>query len=266
MVRPPSQRSIDDAVLSKNIEACFAANYSCYGYRKICAQLAREDVTIGADRCRRLMRTAGIQGARRGKAVRTTVRDETNVRVPDLVKRDFTASRPDELWVMDFTYCSTWQGWLYVAFVLDVYSRLIVGWAASNTMTTDLTLNALNMAVWSRNRPLVGLKAHSDAGRQYTALRYTERVVELGAAPSIGTVGDSYDNAMIESLNGVFKTEMYKSLGPWRTREELEYAIFEYVDWYNTRRLHEQIGMIPPAEKEANYYASIRSQGQPVLT
>lgn len=265
MVREPSQRSLDDIDLTAKITACFEANYSCYGYRKICAQLAREDVMIGSDRCRRPMRTAGIQGARRGRTVRTTRSDPADVRAPDLVKRDFTAARPDELWVADFTYCSTWQGWLYVAFVLDVYSRRIVGWSSSDTMTTDLTLNALNMAAWVRNRPLDGLRAHSDAGSQYTALRYTERLADLGAAPSIGTVGDSYDNPMAESLNGIFKTEMLKPMGPWRTRDELEYAIFEYVDWYNTRRLHEQIGMIPPAEKEANYYASNRNQNQPVL-
>ena len=266
LVRAPSQRSIDDAVLTAKIDACYQANYRCYGYRKICAQLAREDVVIGADRCRRLMRTAGIQGSRRGKTVRTTRSDPADVRAPDLVQRDFTATAPNQLWVMDFTYCWTWQGWLYVAFVLDVYSRRIVGWAASDTMTTDLTLNALNMAAWTRGRPLDGLRAHSDAGSQYTALRYTERLADLGVAPSIGTVADSYDNAMAESLNGIFKTEMYKPMGPWRTRADLEYAIFEYVDWYNQRRLHEQIGMIPPAEKEANYYASTRTQDQPVLT
>ena len=149
--------------------------------------------------------------------------------------------------------------------MLDVYSRRIVGWAASDTMTVDLTLGALNMAAWTRGRPLDGLTAHSDAGSQYTALRYTERLADIGAAPSVGTVADSYDNSMAESLNGIFKTEMVKPMRPWRTRDELEYATFEYVDWYNQRRLHEQIGMIPPAEQEANYYASIRNQAQPVL-
>jgi len=265
IVRAPSQRSVDDVELTAKIDACFVANYRCYGYRKMCAQLAREDVRIGSDRCRRLMRTAGIQGARRGQKVRTTRADLGDVRAPDLVKRDFTATAPDQLWVADFTYCSTWQGWLYVAFVLDVYSRRIVGWNSASSMTTDLTLTALNMAVWSRNRPLAGLRAHSDAGSQYTALRYTERLADIAAAPSIGTVADSYDNAMAESLNGIFKTEMYKPMGPWKTRDQLEYAIYEYVDWYNMRRLHEQIGMITPAEKEANYYASTRNQNQPVL-
>lgn len=206
------------------------------------------------------MKTLGIQGARRGKAVRTTRADPGDVRAPDLVKRHFTASRPDELWVCDFTYCSTWQGWLYVAFVLDVFSRRIVGWAASDTMTKELTLAALNMAAWTRGRPLAGLRAHSDAGSQYTALRYTQQLAELGVIPSVGTVGDSFDNAMAESLNGIFKTELYKPQGPWRTRKQLEYAIFEYVDWYNQRRLHEQIGMIPPTEKEQNYYNSTRTQ------
>ena len=242
LVREPSQRSIDDAVLTEKIEACFEANYRCYGCHTICAQLAREGVQIGSDRCRRLMRTAGIEGARRGKTVRTTRSDPRDVRAPDLVKRDFTATAPDQLWVADFTYCSTWQGWVHVAFVLDVYSRRIVGWSASDTITTDLTLGALNMAAWARNRHLDGLRAHSDAGSQYTALRYTERLADLGAAPSIGTVGDSYDNSMAESLNGIFKTEMLKPLGPWRTRDELEYAVFEYVDWYNTRRLMSRSG------------------------
>lgn len=257
---------VDDAVLSAKITACFEQNYSCYGYRKIRAQLARDGVTVGSDRCRRLMRAAGIQGARRGRKLRTTRPDPGDVRAPDLVERDFTASKPDELWVTDFTYCSTWQGWLYVAFVLDVYSRRIVGWNASATMTTDLTLTALEMAAWKRNRPLAGLKAHSDAGSQYTALRYTERLADLGAAPSIGTVGDSYDNSMAESLNGIYKTELVKPAGPWRTRDQLEYATFEWVDWYNTRRLHEQIGMITPDEQEAIYYGASRGQNQPVLT
>jgi len=266
LVRPPSKRSVDDAAVTEKIVACFQDNYSCYGYRKIRAQLARDGVPVGADRCRRLMRTAQIQGARRGRTVRTTIRDDTNVRAPDLVDRDFTATRPDELWVMDFTYCSTWQGWLYVAFVLDVYSRTIVGWNASTTMNTDLTLRSLDMAAWKRNRPLAGLTAHSDAGSQYTALRFTERLADLGAAPSIGSVGDSYDNSMAESLNGIYKTELVKPAGPWRTFDQLEYATFEWVEWYNTRRLHEQIGMIPPAEKETTYYASTRSQNQPVLT
>lgn len=266
LVRPTSQRDIDDVLLTAKIEACFLDNYSCYGYRKICAQLARDGTTIGSDRCRRLMRTAGIQGARRGRKVRTTIADDSKVRAPDLVKRNFTASRPDELWVMDFTYCSTWQGWLYVAFVLDVYSRRIVGWNASATMTTELTLRALEMAVWKRNRPLAGLRAHSDAGSQYTALRYTERLADIEAAPSIGTVGDSYDNSMAESLNGIYKTELVKPAGPWKTRDQLEYATFEWIDWYNTTRLHEQIGMIPPAEKETTHYDSNRKRNQPVLT
>ncbi len=266
LVRPPSKRATADVVLTDKIVTCFENNYSCYGYRKICAQLARDGIQIGSDRCRRLMRTAQIQGARRGRKVRTTIRDESDVRAPDLVDRDFTATRPDELWVMDFTYCSTWQGWLYIAFVLDVYSRRIVGWNASTTMNTDLTLRALDMAAWKRNRPLAGLKAHSDAGSQYTALRFTERLADLGAAPSIGSVGDSYDNSMAESLNGIYKTELVKPAGPWRTVDQLEYATFEWVDWYNERRLHEQIGMIPPAEKEAIYYASTQGQNQPVLT
>lgn len=199
LARARCQRDIDDEAFLGRIVTCFNENYRCYGYRKICAQLARENVRIGSGRCRRLMRTAQIQGARRGKRVRTTVRDQADVRAPDLVKRLFTATRPDQLWVMDFTYCSTWQGWLYVAFVLDVYSRRIVGWNAARTMTTDLTLGALNMAAWKRNRPLNGLIAHSDAGSQYTALRYTERLADLAAAPSIGTVADSYDNSMAES-------------------------------------------------------------------
>lgn len=266
LARPACQRELDDAVLAPKIAACFDANYRCYGYRKICAALAREDVTIGSDRCRRLMREAGIQGARRGKRVRTTIPDKHAVRAPDLVKRAFVASRPDQLWVNDFTYCSTWQGWLYVAFLLDVYSRKIVGWKATTTMTADLTIGALDIAIWRRDRPLNGLVAHSDAGSQYTAMRYTQRLADIGAVPSIGTVGDSYDNAMVESFNGIYKTELVKPFGPWKTTAQLEFATFEYIDWYNNRRLHEQLGMITPIEKEAAYYHQHQDQQQLILT
>ena len=211
------------------------------------------------------MRQAGICGARRGKTKKTTIQDDAHVRAPDLVKRNFTATGPDELWVMDFTYCSTWQGWQYVAFVLDVYSRRIVGWKASSQMTVDLTLQALEMAVWKRDRPLDKLTAHSDAGSQYTAVKFTNRLAEIGAAPSIGTVADSYDNSMAESLNGIYKTELVKPNGPWKTRDQLELATFEWIDWYNNRRLHEHFGMTPPTEKETSHYNNL-GQNKPVLT
>lgn len=266
LARPACQRTIDDVHLKAKIAACFEQNYRCYGYRKIRAALARDNVMIGADRCRRLMRQAGIQGARRGKRVRTTIPDRHAMRAPDLVNREFTATRPNQIWVNDFTYCSTWQGWLYVAFVLDVYSRKIVGWKASNTMTADLTIGALDIAVWRRATMLDGLIAHSDAGSQYTALRYTERLADIGATPSIGTVGDSYDNAMAESFNGIYKTELVKPFGPWKTTTNLEFATFEYIDWYNNRRLHEQIGMITPTEIESSYYHQNQDQQPLILT
>jgi len=197
---------------------------------------------------------------RRGKGVRTTVPAKDGRRAGDLLDRDFTAPAPNTRWVADFTYCRTWVGFVYVAFILDVYSRLITGWRSSTSMSTDLVLDALEMGIWQRarqGRSLEGLVHHSDAGSQYTSIRYTERLAEAGAKPSIGSVGDSYDNAMAESVIGLFKTELIRRHGPWRGPDAVEIATLEWVDWFNNRRLLGPIGNIPPAKAEAAYYAQL---------
>jgi putative transposase len=222
---------------------------------------------IGRDQVARLMRELGIQGATRAKKRFTTKSDSAHVRAPDLVNRDFTASRPDALWVADFTYCSTWSGIVYVAFVIDVYSRRLVGWKAARTMTTALVLDALNMAAWTRRHTgLEGLICHTDAGSQYTSVLYTDRIDEVGAAPSIGTVGDSFDNAMAESVMGIFKTELHRNPaaldangGPWKGLDDLEIATCAWVSWFNEERLHSELGDKTPEEFEAEY----RHKSQP---
>lgn len=183
-------------------------------------------------------------------------------RAPDLVDRNFTATRPNQLWVTDFTYVPTWSGMAYAAFVIDVYSRMIVGWRVASTMTTDLVLDTLEMAIWRRNDMVDGVVCHSDAGSQYTSIRYTERLAEIGAAPSIGSVGDSFDNAMAESTIGLYKTELIWHEGPWRTVEAVELATLPYIDWFNTTRIHTEIGDVPPAELEATYYRQQQEAGQ----
>jgi putative transposase len=252
--RPLSARASSDAELAPKILKVFNDNYQVYGARKLWRQLRREGELVGRDRVARLMRTLGIAGAARGKPRRTTIPDPAAARAPDLVNRQFTATRPNQLWVSDFTYVATWSGTVYVAFVIDVFSRLIVGWRAAASMRTDLVLDALEMAIWRRVGVLDGLVCHSDAGSQYTSLRYTTRLAEIGAAPSIGTVGDSYDNSLAESTIGLFKTELIRRHGPWRTLEEVELATLGYIDWFNHHRLHGEIGDIPPAELEATYY------------
>jgi putative transposase len=222
---------------------------------------------IGRDQVARLMRELGIQGATRAKKRFTTKSDSAHVRAPDLVNRDFTASRPDALWVADFTYCSTWSGVVYVAFIIDVYSRRLVGWKAARSMTTTLVLDALNMAAWTRRHTgLEGLICHTDAGSQYTSVLYTDRIDEVGAAPSIGTVGDSFDNAMAESVMGIFKTELHRNPaaltangGPWKGLDDLEIATCAWVSWFNEERLHSELGDKTPAEFEAEY----RHKSQP---
>jgi putative transposase len=252
--RPPSARASSDAELAPKILRVFNDNYQVYGARKLWKQLRREGELVGRDRVARLMRTLGIAGAVRGKPRRTTIPDPAAARAPDLVNRQFTATRPNQLWVSDFTYVVTWSGTVYVAFVIDVFSRLIVGWRAAASMRTELVLDALEMAIWRRVGVLDGLVCHSDAGSQYTSLRYTTRLAEIGAAPSIGTVGDSYDNSLAESTIGLFKTELIRRHGPWRTLEEVELATLGYIDWFNHHRLHGEIGDLPPAELEATYY------------
>jgi putative transposase len=257
--RPPSARAVRDEYLKSEIDRVFKANYSCYGARRIWIALRRED--IGVSRCavERLMAAMGVTGVQRGKKRYTTVADADAARPPDLVNRQFSAERPNELWLADITYASTWEGWLYVSFISDAYSRMIVGWQIANHMRTDLVLDALEMAIFRRD--VTGrLIHHSDAGSQFTAIRYSDRLTEAGIAASIGTVADSYDNAMAEALNGTFKAELVHLHGPWRTRAELETAIIGWIYWYNETRLHGQIGDMPPAELEAMWSASDRSE------
>lgn len=234
-----------------------------YGARKVWRQLNREGIGVARCTVERLMRELGICGALRGKTRRTTVPDASAKRAPDLVKRAFTAPAPNRLWIADFTYCVTWSGTVYTAFVVDVYSRRIVGWRTATTMTTDLPLDALEMAMWARKERLDSLIHHSDRGSQYTSIRYTDRLIEAGARCSVGTTGDSYDNAMAESVIGLYKTELVRKKGPWKTINELEIATLEWVDWYNHRRLHGAIGNIPPAEYETLYYTQNESATVP---
>jgi transposase InsO family protein len=257
--RPPSARSLADAALCEQISAVHQANYSVYGVRKMHDALRRAGVEVGRDHLARLMRQLGLAGVRRGRPRRTTIAASAAARPADLVKRQFTAERPNQLWVCDLTYIRTWVGFAYFALVIDVYSRRLVGWALTTHLRTDLPLEALEMAVWARNDRLDGLIHHSDAGSQYLAIRYTNTLAGVGALPSVGSVGDSYDNALAESTIGQIKAELIHQRGPWRTVEQLEYALFEYIDWWNHRRLHGEIGMRTPAEAEAAHYAQTAS-------
>jgi len=249
--RPPSKRALSDAALKPRVLTLWKDNYEVYGVRKMTKALRREGVTVGRDQVDRLMAELGIAGMVRGKSKRTTKADPSAVRAPDLVKRHFTASEPDHLWVSDFTYVATWSGTVYVAFIIDAFSRAIVGWRAATTMRTDLVLDTLEMAIWARGALRRGLVAHSDAGSQYTSIRYTERLAEIGAAPSIGTVGDSFDNALAETVNGLYKNELIHRRGPWRTVDDVEVATAAWVHWWNTARLHGACGDVPPDEYEA---------------
>jgi putative transposase len=269
--RPTCARRLEDDELKPTIAQIFADNYEVYGARKIKASLKREHGLI-VDRARvtRLMSELEIRGAARSRTVRTTRPDKSSPRAPDLVKRQFVAARPNELWVSDFTYVATWSGFVYVAFIIDVHSRFVVGWRVSSTMTTDLVMDALEMAVFNRRTRLIGdVIAHSDAGSQYTSITYTERLAEIGARPSIGTIGDSYDNALAESMNGLYKTELVRRRGPWRNAEHLEIETLAYIEWFNHRRLHGELDHAPPAEHEADYYDRHRQQATdqtPTLT
>ncbi|MER6987333.1 IS3 family transposase [Micrococcus luteus] len=263
--RPPSARAVRDAELTKDIRVVHKANLGVYGARKIHAALNREGVEVARCTVERLMRAAGIQGIRRDKTRKTTFGDGAETDRPaDLVKRAFTATAPNQLWVADLTYIRTHAGWTYAAFVLDVFSRRVVGWQVSTSLRTDLALDALEMGLWERRRAgqdITGLIHHSDAGVQYRAIRYTERLAEADAVASIGTVGDSYDNAMAEALNSLFKAECIRNpvmrpKGGWASVRDVEIAVAEYVDWYNHRRLHGEIGHVPPAEFEAAHWAS----------
>ena len=226
--------------------------------RKVWLQLNREGIPVARCTVERLMREASLIGAVRGKVKRTTIRDKTAARPGDLVQRRFAPSAPNRLWVADITYVSTWSGWVYVAFVVDAFARRILGWRSGPSMTTQLVLDALEQAVWTRHRDGRGgfddLVHHSDRGSQYTSIKLSERLGEAGIAASVGAVGTSYDNALAETINGLFKTELIKPRSPWRTSDEVEFATAEWVDWFNNRRLYQYCGDIPPADLEALYY------------
>jgi len=255
VARWPSAREVDDERLKLEIARVHRDNFGVYGIEKVWRQLNREGIKVGRDRVARLMDDLELSGAVRGKKKRTTIPDEVSPRPADLVERNFTAAAPNALWVADLTYVSTWSGFVYVAFVIDVFSRFIVGWRVSNSLHADLALDALEMAIWRRQRQdLSGLIHHSDRGVQYLSIRYTERLEDAGAVRSVGSRGDSYDNALAETVNGLYKTEVIRKRGPWRSLEQVELATAEWVDWWNHRRLHGAIGDLPPAEFEAHYH------------
>ena len=253
-----SERARRDAVLKTEIDRVFRDNYAVYGVRKVWRQMKREGFDVARCTVARLMKAQGLQGVIRGKSVRTTVSDKAAPCPLDLVNRQFRAPRPNVLWLSDFTYVATWQGFVYVAFVIDAYARRIVGWRASRSAHAGFVLDALEQALHDR-KPVQrgGLVHHSDRGVQYVSIKYTERLAEAGIEPSVGSVGDSYDNALAETINGLYKAEVIHRCGPWRSFEAVEFATLEWVEWFNNRRLLEPIGNIPPAEAEERYYAMI---------
>jgi len=248
-----SDRAKRDQELCVDIQRVWEENFQVYGVRKVWRQLNREDISAARCTVERLMRYLGLQGAVRGRSCRTTRSDDALDRPADLVNRQFCATRPNQLWVADITFVATWAGFVYVAFIVDVFARCIVGWRVTRTLHTELVLDALEQALWSRTGT-EGLIHHSDRGCQYLSIRYTERLAEAGLESSVGSVGDSYDNALAETINGLYKTEVIRRRGPWRNIDEVEYATLEWVDWFNHRRLLEPIGNIPPAELEIAYY------------
>ena len=247
------------------IERVWQANWQVYGADKVWRQLRREGMTVARCTVERLMRQQGLRGVRRGKVVRTTISDGKTLCPLDRVNRQFRAERPNQLWVSDFTYVSTWQGWLYVAFVVDVFARRIVGWRVSTSMRTDFVLDALEQALYARQPEQDGsLIHHSDRGSQYVSIRYSERLAEAGIEPSVGSKGDSYDNALAETINGLYKAELIRRRAPWKTREAVELATLEWVAWFNNHRLMAALDYVPPAEFEANYYRNLEQQIIPV--
>jgi putative transposase len=252
--RPPSARKLRDEVLMPEITRVYHANYSVYGPRKVWRQLKREGCTVARCTVERLMRALSLKGATRGKTWKTTFPDLSAPRPADLVEREFTVAAPNRLWVADLTYVRTWSGFVYAAFVIDAYSRMILGWQVSSSLRTDLALDALEMALWRRGDDVEGVVHHSDRGVQYLSIRYTERLAEAGAVTSVGSRGDAYDNALAETINGLYKTELIRKHGPWKTLEDVEFATLEWVDWFNHRRLFETIGYLPPAELEEMFY------------
>ena len=266
--RPPSARTLRDEELLVEIRRVhLEVGRGLYGVRKVWHQLLREEIDVARCTVERLMRQEGLQGARRGKTFRTTRADLSAARPPDLVQRQFRASRPNQLWVVDFTYVPTWSGMAFSAFVNDVCSRRIVGWRTANAMPTELPLDALEMALWTRAQAdelVEGLVHHSDAGSQYTSIVYSQRLEDVRAVASIGSVGDSYDNAMAESVIGLYKTECVRHEGPWRGVDDLELATMSWVWWFNEIRLHSEIGYLTPVEFEQDHYRQMNAQQQPL--
>ena len=255
------ERTRNDERLGHHIEGVYEAHWRVYGARKVWRQLQREGVVAARCTVERLMRRRGLRGVMRGKVVRTTIADAKAVCPQDRVNRVFHAERPNELWVSDFTYVSTWQGWLYVAFVIDVFARRIVGWRVSRSMHTDFVLDALEQALYARQPERDdGLVHHSDRGSQYVSIRYSERLAGAGIEPSVGSKGDSYDNALAETINGLYKAELIHRRAPWKTKESVELATLEWVSWFNHHRLLASIGYVPPAEAEAAYYRQLAEQ------
>ena len=262
-----SARSRRDAWLIPHIQHVWQVNFQVYGADKVWRQLQREGVQVARCTVERLMRQLGLRGAMRGKVVRTTFPDTKAPCPLDHVNRHFHAERPNQLWVSDFTYVSTWQGFVYVAFVIDVFARRIVGWRVSRSMRTDFVLDALEQALYARQPERnANLIHHSDRGSQYVSIRYTERLAEAGIEPSVGSKGDSYDNALAETINGLYKAELIHRRGPWKTVESLELATLEWVTWFNHQRLLEPIGYVPPAEAEERYYSQLAAQAEHACT
>jgi putative transposase len=262
--REPSARALRDAELLVEIQRVYARSRGLYGARKVWLQLRREGILAARCTIERLMRKHGLEGVRRGRRRRTTIPDGQASRPLDLVDRDFTAEAPNRLWVADFTYVMTWSGVVYVAFVIDAFSRRIVGWKADTSMKTSLVLDALEMALWSRDRDGIALAAgmvhHTDAGSQYTSFAFTSRLIDAGVDASVGSIGDGYDNALAETTIGLYKTEKIHREGPWRTLADVELATLEWVDWYNNERLHSSTGDAPPVEYEALYLNKMEKQ------
>jgi putative transposase len=256
--REPSRRQSRDEAIKAEIARVHADNYGVYGARKVWLALNREGIAVARCTVERLMAELGLSGATRGKARTTTIADPAAARPADLVQRRFGPPAPNRLWVADLTYVSTWSGFAYVAFVIDAYARRILGWRVAATMATSMVLDAIEQAIWTRQQEgvldLKDVVHHTDRGSQYTSIRFTERLAEAGIQPSVGAVGSSYDNALAETINGLYKTELIKHRGPWRTVEQVEYATAEWVDWFNHRRLYEYCGDVPPAELENAYY------------
>jgi transposase InsO family protein len=256
-------RAQRDARLRAEIQRVWQANRRVYGAKKVWKQLNRETIPVARCTVARLMRALGLRGVVRGRRITTTIPDALAERPRDLVERDFRATRPNQLWVADLTYVATWRGFAYVAFVIDVFSRRIVGWRATSSLRSDLALDALEQALYDRDTD-ASLVHHSDRGVQYLSIRYTERLAEAGIEPSVGSRGDSYDNALAESVIGLFKTELIRQAGPWRGLDDVEYATLEWVAWFNTQRLLEPLGYLPPAEYEEQYHRASAAQATEV--